>query len=159
MAIRLKNITCKVCGESFQPKRTWQKFCSQSCRQIGWLMPKRIATSEIRCVYCGLEGDNIDHIPPQVARANIIELGLSDTYPFTEVRCCLECNSALGKRALWTVRERKRFIKKWLSKRYKRVLKIPEWKPEDLLGLGENMRREVVHGLALKRQTEQRLKY
>lgn len=153
----IKSTKCRICGSQFETKRRWQKFCSDKCRHAAWLLPKRIALAEYVCIYCGENGDTVDHIPPRTARAKLVALGLADQYPFEEVRSCLECNSALGKRALWTVRERKRFIKKWLAKRYGKFLKLPEWTSEDILGLGSMLQREVINGLAIKHSVEKRL--
>jgi predicted nucleic acid-binding Zn ribbon protein len=27
-----KKVICEFCGKKFDPKRPWQKFCSQKCR-------------------------------------------------------------------------------------------------------------------------------
>lgn len=122
-------------------------------------MPKRIAQAELVCIYCGEIGESIDHVPPRVSREKLIELGLVERYPFFEVRACRECNCALGKLALWTLRERKRYIKEWIERRYRKYLMMPEWEPKDIMDLGENLQREVVHGVAMKRWVERRLKF
>jgi hypothetical protein len=44
-------------------------------------------------------------------------------------------------------------------RRYRKYLELPEWTPEDILELGDNMQREVVHGLAIKRSIERRLRH
>ena len=29
---------CEVCNKEFQPKAFWQKFCSKTCRHLGWAL-------------------------------------------------------------------------------------------------------------------------
>lgn len=29
-------MTCPICGESFEPRTSWQKYCSAECRRRGY---------------------------------------------------------------------------------------------------------------------------
>ena len=60
--------------------------------------------SEWRCVYCGGPGNTEDHVPP---RASYL-IGIGD---FVRVRACLDCNAALGARPLFTIADRKAWIR------------------------------------------------
>lgn len=113
-----------------------------------WLTP---------CIYCGNIADSVDHVPPISARDGIMALRLTRPPRFIEVPSCRECNSALGNRALWTVTERKAWIKAWVRKRSRKYLVIPEWDKEDLGALGPNARMFVNAGLEKQRIVRQRL--
>ena len=54
---------CAQCGESFQPRRTNQKYCSNSCKQKSTRLRKRGSVPERRCPHCGKE-------IPKESRAN-----------------------------------------------------------------------------------------
>lgn len=113
--------------------------------------------SENACVYCGLVGDTIDHVPPRSVRLTLLNLGLAARYPFIQVRACRECNSALGARPLWTVRQRRAWLKRWLRRRYRRHLHLPDWSAHELTQLSPSLRGEVLRGLALRDLIRQRL--
>jgi hypothetical protein len=153
---KLPDIACLVCSKLFTPTRPWQKFCGDSCRTYGSLEERK---TEHVCHYCGLLADTIDHIPPRSVRQTLIDLGLASRYSFIEVRCCHECNSALGARPLWTPRQRKEFIKEWITRRYKKYLNIPDWEDSELGKLGDNLRDATLHGLAVRDLIRFRLKY
>lgn len=114
---------------------------------------------EHACTYCGLLSNGVDHVPPTSARQGLIDVGLSAKYPFVEVRCCSECNSALGARSLWTVPQRKTFIKRWIARRYKKYLRIPNWAAGELAELSGHLQDSVLHGLAVRDLTRYRLDY
>lgn len=112
------------------------------------------------CVYCGLYGSTIDHIPPKTARAVIISSGEYKHYPFMTVRSCKECNcSILGARSLWTLHERKIFVKKAIKRRYKKILALPDWTEEELEELSPKMVDHIKKGLELKKLTLQRIEF
>jgi 5-methylcytosine-specific restriction endonuclease McrA len=122
-------------------------FCSTTCRLNAHRREVRI---NLQCVYCGLVGDSIDHVPPSSVRPSLLDLGLAKRYPFVEVRACQECNSALSNRALWTVGARKEYIKRFLRARYRRFLKIPSWSDRELGALDPHMREHVLQGLDVR---------
>lgn len=105
---------------------------------------------EYQCVYCGLLAGTIDHVPPISVRPTLIDLGLAARYPFLEVRACHECNVGLGARPLWTVAQRKQWIKGWLRRRHRKYLVIPDWTEEELAALGDELRQHTEHGLAVR---------
>ena len=77
-----------------------------------------------------------------------------------EVRACRECNSAiLGARGLWTVASRKRFVKKALARKYKKVLNMPQWDDAEIGRLGPVLQRHVLHGLALQAWVQARIAF
>ena len=145
---------CLCCGTVFTPTRSWHAFCSSTCRSSSHQAAK---TAEWTCTYCGLIGETTDHVPPQSARPTLIALGLAPRYPFVEVRCCHECNCALGRRPLWTVAQRKAYIKGYLKRRYRKYLAIPDWTDDDLKELSLDLQDFTRHGLAVRALTRHRL--
>jgi hypothetical protein len=139
---------CKHCGKKFKARKG-KKYCCDKCRYEAW------ESTASPCYYCGCAADTIDHVPPKSARPIILQLE-AKRWDFVEVEACHECNSALGSRYLWTLAERKQFIKNWLKKRYARFLRSPEWSDEDKEELGYSLKdfvqkHEIVAQLAKKR--------
>jgi NMD protein affecting ribosome stability and mRNA decay len=156
----MAQVTCPVCFGLFAPVRTWQRFCSPKCRHVAWKdqdLARRF--SEFVCAYCGESADTLDHVPPLCTRTKITEMGLGVQYPSFEVRCCRECNCALGSRAIWTLRQRRKFIGAYLKKRYARYLKIPNWTRDEMGPLGRTLSKYVLRGLAEKERAEARITF
>ncbi len=155
---KMEDTACLVCGTAFRAKRDWQRFCSDRCRSIAW-RSKEFRLAEQACAYCGSVADTRDHIPPIVARKKLEELGIANRYVFTEVWCCRECNSLLNCRALWTVEQRKKWIKQQLRRRYAKYLKIPDWGDSELMALRPLLQQHTIHGLAVREWTKARIAY
>lgn len=152
----MRQTQCVVCGKAMTERRAGKKkYCSDVCRAFQW----RTGQSATPCRYCGCPADTVDHVPPQSARPILVTHGLQPNYPFIEVDACRECNTLLGNRALWTVPKRKRFIRRALRLRYRRLLRLPAWSPEQLAELGHNMRSFVSAGLIAKAVLLDRLKW
>lgn len=75
------------------------------------LCASKSSESDVKvCIYCGMSADSIDHVPPRHLRAQLAEIELL-ALGTKEVDACRECNSALGRRPLLTITERRRYIK------------------------------------------------
>lgn len=122
----MKRDTCSHCGNLFRA-RAGKRFCSDACRYAAWASGGAGLPS---CAYCGVPATSTDHVPPRSARQRIVDLGLCNQFKFQEVPCCAECNSVLGARALWTVTQRKRFIKAYLKRKYRKYINMPSWDGE-----------------------------
>ena len=111
------------------------------------------------CIYCGIPSDSIDHIPPRHMRDQLLGVGLVAMHEreVLEVASCRECNSALGARPLITITERRAYIKTYLRKRYQKALRIKDWREDELALFGEDLRKMIVRGLALKQLTRERI--
>lgn len=141
---------CIFCQKPFKARRG-KKFCSDMCRSLHWQQQlKNSDAVPVACVYCGAPAQSIDHVPPRDARPFIAEFDLLTKFPYVEVDACGECNSALGNRALWTIKERKTFIKQYLKRKYSRYLKLPEWEDCEISELGYNLKIEVSRAKAIK---------
>ena len=151
---KLPKMACMVCLTEFQPTRAWHVFCSTGCRDKS---RGNEELAEYACHYCGLLADGIDHVPPRSVRPTLIEMGLKSRYPFVQVRCCLECNVLLGRQALWTVSQRRLYLAKRLAQRYAYYLAVPDWDDSELGALSDMLRNEVLHRLAVRDLSKQRI--
>lgn len=110
------------------------------------------------CVYCGMPADTVDHVPPRHMRVQIQALGLVGIQE-REVPACRECNSALGARPLLTVTERRDYMKDFIRRRYKSVLRMKDFTEEELLELGESLRGMIRRNLSMRQIIQQRLRW
>lgn len=147
---------CVRCFKSFRPTRSWQRFCGPSCRKLATVEELK---TEYTCEYCGLVADTVDHVPPVSIRPVLVGLGLDSMYPFVVVRACRQCNSTLGDRALWTVEQRRDYIKSWLQRRYKKYLNLPDWTDAELNALEYSLRTTTIHRLNVKKITLLRIEF
>jgi hypothetical protein len=97
-------------------------------------------------------------VPPRVDRQRLYNLGLVTPDQYVEVSCCRECNCALNSRALWTLTERRRFIAKWLRRRYRKVLASDPWSDQEISQLGPGLQRFVLHHAAIRDLVVERVK-
>lgn len=158
----MKIISCKYCGKDFKSKNNWQQYCSDRCRNHYWQESNSRQKSEFNaktCYYCGQLATTIDHVPPQSARIELHSLGLTTKFPFFEVGACKECNSALGARGIWTLAGRKRYIKAFLQKKYKKYLRIPDWDEAALKELGDTLRDYTLSSIIIRNVIRNRLRW
>ena len=111
------------------------------------------------CAYCGVIANSVDHVPPRSQRDRLVALGLALQYDFFEVPACRECNSVLGARPLWTLRERRAYIKRMLKRRYADVLKIPDWTDSELAQMSPMMQTYILNGIEVREFIRQRVQY
>lgn len=151
IAFWMKISLCRNCSKKFKARRG-KRYCSDMCRYEAWKL-----TSE-PCFYCGCAADTTDHVPPRSARAILLEFSV-ERWPFIEVPACHECNCALGARPLWTLPERKAFVKKWIRKRYRYYLNLPEWTEREVSKLGYNLKTIVEVSTIIAELARRRLKW
>jgi len=107
-----------------------------------------------------MPADSIDHVPPVSVRAALVEADISHLHPQKTVQACRECNSSLlGAISLWTVTERKAYVKKALRKKYQRFLNIPNWDRDELEQMDERslIRKHIEDGLVVRDIIRQRI--
>jgi len=111
-----------------------------------WVDKSDVWGSQNVCYYCGAKADSIDHIIPYSTLRKLVAL---DDKAITKqmisrrvlkVWACRECNSMLKDSLQESLPERKACLKKRLRRRYKRVLALPDWTPDEIEELGYNMR-------------------
>ncbi len=154
----MQKASCKYCSIIFDAPTIWYQYCSDRCKDRYLLETKELADLSA-CYYCGATADSIDHIPSQLDRAKLINLGLAFKYKFIEVSSCRECNSALGARSLFTLSERKRYIKQYLQRKYNRYLVIPDWSDKELNQINYNLRSCVLEGILIRNSIRSRLRW
>src|ERR1035437_175444 len=108
------------------------------------------------CFYCGSIATTIDHVPPRSTRKMFDHSNVPSPYRNYEVPCCHECNSGLGDR-LCTLKERKVYIAQWLSRRYKRILTMPEWTEEELFEMSYAMQDKIRNSMRIREQVRLRI--
>ena len=112
------------------------------------------------CYYCGNPATTHDHVYPLVALYALYGVeDLPPTHLLVIVPCCQECNALLHSSVFPTMAARKRYLKRRLRQRYKRLLALPSWHPQELLTLGPGLRAYVEIGLAQQENLHQRLSW
>ena len=99
------------------------------------------------CYYCGLPGDQIEHVIPRVVLRSLNDFPELKAR-FTRGRklivpACRECNTLLGASLQKTLQERKAYLKERLRRRYKRLLAMPVWEEYELEEMGPHLRQNI----------------
>lgn len=115
------------------------------------------------CAYCGMPADSKDHVIPRSYSRMMYDVHnsrskLLETFGET-VPCCHECNSLLGATPALTVPERKKFVKAALKKRYRKVLKMPNWSEDEIDALKGLLQEHVKQRKMHKELIEGRLSW
>ena len=160
----MKTSLCKFCGSPVYAQRHWQEFCGDRCRWRYWSQEHPRTRIEgdpslTPCYYCGLPGTTVDHVPPISFRSRLRDFGLAGRYPEYEVHACHECNCALGAKPLFSLGERKRYVKGWLKRKYERFLRQPPWSDGELAELGYTLRTKVLSSLLAAEVTKARVQW
>ena len=103
------------------------------------------------CFYCGQPATCMDHFPPVSQYVHGSDSWL--------VPSCSECNSLAGDSIQYTLEQRRAYVREKLSKRYRKLLNMPEWSDEELNELGESLRESVVRALHEKHHIESRISW
>lgn len=116
------------------------------------------------CYYCGMPAESTDHVIPLSVLRNIRGLPMEQVAEITRnriltVESCHECNHLLGATVQESLRDRKKYLKERLKKRYAKILIVPDWTEEELMGLGPHLRATVLSGIAHRNRVRIRLSY
>ncbi len=106
-----------------------------------------------RCVYCGVQADSVDHVPPVLLKR---EVDKADRFC---VPACQECNSTLGSKRLFTLLDRQVYIQLQYRRKYKTLLTMRDWTSAELSELGYTLRTYVELQLEKKAWVLSRLSY
>jgi len=115
------------------------------------------------CYYCGEFGaDTLDHTIPYSYYSSCSvgkkpKARKSDLVPMVD--CCRECNSTLYNKLIIDVRGRADYLKEKYEKKYKRILKLPDWEEKEIKKLGKSLRATIIKGLIEKEAIQERLDY
>ena len=123
LLIRATDDICATCA--------WSEYVRNEKRQladvIDWLRLNSV------CAYCGDIATDTEHVVPRRA-------GL----PTYTVPSCRECNLFAGGNLFQSFREKAEHIRNRRSRKYYKLLRIPEWTDDELHDLKGNTRRRVV---------------
>jgi len=112
------------------------------------------------CYYCGMPGNQIDHVIPRIILKSINETNVHIHDNRIEiVPCCHECNVLLGASFQSTLAERKHYLKVRLKYKYRSLLKIPEWIKAEIDVLGYTLKQDLLDTLNKKELLLLRLKW
>ena len=118
------------------------------------------------CYYCGEFGaDTLDHTIPYSYYSPTSVSGAkhkpkarkADLVPMIE--CCREFNRTLSNKLMIDVRGRANYLKERNEKKYKRILRLPDWEEKEIKKLGKSLRSTVIKGLIEKESIQERLDY
>ncbi len=148
------NLECGNCGTSFRQARAWQRFCSVTCQQAF----HRVG-GERECYYCGAWADTEDHVPPRIDRQRLCDLGLVHPNDCHVVWACKECSCGLGSRSIWKLTDRRKFIARWLARRYRKELAAPDWSDSEIASLEPWLQRYIIHKQSIKEFVQRRVRH
>lgn len=118
------------------------------------------------CYYCGEHGaDTLDHTIPYSYYSSTSVSGAkhkpkarkADLVPMVD--CCRECNRTLSNKLIIDVRGRANYLKEKYEKKYKRILRLPDWGEKEIKKLGKSLRATIKKGLIEKEFIQERLNY
>ena len=101
------------------------------------------------CAYCGEPADNKEHVIP---RAYVGE------HRFT-VPSCWECNNLAGSRIFLTFTDKRDHVRRKLERKYKKLLKMPEWDRYELAEMDGNLRQALLDAEEARKLITVRLEF
>ncbi len=114
------------------------------------------------CYYCGLQATEVDHVIPhsmlQKMELSTIDFDKEILRTRTlKVFSCPECNKLLGNSYQESLTDRKKYLKQKLRNKYSKLLNMPDWSPEELNELSNDLRNDVLRCLEWRTVVKQRI--
>lgn len=106
---------------------------------------------DYQCFYCGDRALGKDHVPP-VSYPDEYE----ESYRML-VRCCVLCNSLLGKKGLLTLLARADYLLMAYQKRFLRLLSSPHWSNNEINELSGKLKNDLIRSIKKKEHIENRI--
>jgi hypothetical protein len=111
----------------------------------------------VDCVYCGSKyGNTKDHVIPVCITTSRDRRKYRPNNKGT-VDCCEECNRSLGDNFFLDVEDRARFLLKFYSRKYRKLLLSPDWTEKELKELGYNLQKSLKDSALQKKVVKDRL--
>lgn len=105
---------------------------------------RHFTTEGYYCFYCSDPAGTLDHVPPLSFMDLLTKEKIEkDRIPRSLVPCCIECNSALGSRNLFSVMDRLLFLESYYEAFFKQQKAL--WTDEEIEELGPSLRESVRH--------------
>jgi len=114
------------------------------------------------CYYCGVMSTSDDHtVPRDFLRLlnGTVELQKFTSHKRLIVPSCKECNCLFGSLVFDTLKDKKRWMKDRLRRRYKKILGLPDWTNDELAECEPTLRKHIIIGLHKKDLIEKRIFY
>lgn len=115
------------------------------------------------CVYCGCQAQEIDHVYPVSLIRN---LDTTNPRVFRHLRhvlymvpACSDCNRIAGNKPFLHIKEKRAWIQKEISRKYKKILRCRIWDEEELSEVKGNVRREIIKAMRNRLILEHRISY
>lgn len=130
-----------------------------------WIKNNAIWGSKNVCYYCGQQADSVDHVVPQDVLRMLAALSdIAITRAVLRKRAlrvwaCRECNSLASCSIQDSLQGRRQFVKDKLKKKYRKILELPKWEPEELEDMGYVLRKYIEHAADIKALIEQRINW
>ncbi|VVP08728.1 hypothetical protein [Pseudomonas fluorescens] len=111
-----------------------------------------------RCYYCGCEATEQDFVPP-LKFIEFYEKHYGTDYRM-EVPCCVECRGFLTTVNASNLEDRLKIVKKCISSKYKKALRIySSWDSNDLDELSNSLKKSISAGISLGEEASNRLRF
>ncbi len=113
-----------------------------------------------RCVYCGEPKQTEDHVPPISIVYNLgSDYFIDNDIEFKLYPSCMQCNSMLCNKKLYSIKQRALYIAVRLEKKYTHYLDFAQWTHDELQELGRGLSDYVSTAQDLKTYYERRIDY
>ena len=132
---------CQMCGF---PHWTVSQTISGTCASCRYFEStrrdrKNIATAikflraKGVCAYCGEGATDVEHVIPRVS-----------SLPTYTVPSCSECNNIAGALLFPSFHSKLLYIQEKIRRRYRHVLRVPEWTTDEIEEMGQSMRTMIL---------------
>jgi hypothetical protein len=115
--------------------------------------PRRIEYPSGVCVYCGVAANTKDHLLPESWS------GKAKRRWIATVPACGQCNSAINDTPEFSISKRREVAKEVIARRYRKVIDLPDYTPQQLAEYGKNLRAYIRKGLAERDEALRRLRW
>lgn len=114
------------------------------------------------CVYCGANEEVREHVVPwswNHSGSRIRQNTRNKKDRNGTVPCCKECNNLASDKVFATIEEKREYISERLEKRYKNILKLPDWSEDELNELDVKLKNHTKLKLLAKQWITNRISY
>lgn len=112
------------------------------------------------CTYCGAwDGNNRDHVVPVAYNRNVNRRVANKVSYRNTVPCCEECNVLLSSRLYFSIPSRATYLLGTYERRYKKLLKQPDWTADELDELGPSIRTAIEQSMKDKTEVRRQLEH
>ena len=108
------------------------------------------------CTYCGTDSSLVrEHVIP----ASYFGVRSYDRDKQWIVEACDTCNTLAGEKVFFSIPDKARFLEERYKKKYKKILSVPYWTPDELLEMSYMMRQGIEEAMLAKSVLGIRIRY